>query len=283
MKLSQSSGGANGATAQFRADRLMFWVRLMTSAVLAPIALGAVYIGFPAFQVVVALTAAAVLWEFTQIVEKAGPTVRTGLAIAATVVVVALASFNFLLACLTAFAIWAYLFVSDGSERRLTNSSTQAGLICAALPSVCLILVHSSGGASTVFWLLAVVWGTDIGAYAFGRLIGGPRLAPGISPNKTWSGALGGIICAVLAVVLANTLTDFEVGVLVITATVCFSVAAQLGDLAESRFKRRHGVKDSGTWVPGHGGVMDRVDGLWTTAPLAALFCAMQQGGIATW
>ena len=280
---SRSSAGVNVATARSQADPSMLWVRMVTSVILAPIALGAVYLGFPAFEAAVAVIAAAVVWEFTQIVEKSGLTVRTGLAIGATVIAVVLASTNLVLACLVALAVWAYLFVSDKSARRFTNSSTQAGLICAALPSVCLILVHTTGGASTVFWLLAVVWGTDVGAYVFGRLIGGPRLAPVISPNKTWSGALGGLVCAVLAVALANTVLDFELNLLVIAATVCFSVVAQFGDLAESRFKRQHGVKDSGTWVPGHGGVMDRVDGLWSTAPLAALFCFMQQGGIATW
>ena len=261
----------------------MFWVRLVTSAVLAPIALGAVYLGFPVFQIVVAVTAAAVVWEFTQIVEKSGFTIRIGLAIAATVFSVAITPYNLLLASFAVVVVWAYLFATDKSGHRLKNSSTQAGLICAALPSVCLVLVHSTGGASTVYWLLAVVWGTDVGAYIFGRLIGGPRLAPAISPNKTWSGAICGLVCAILAVALANTVLEFTFGVFVIALTVGFSVVAQLGDLAESRFKRLHDVKDSGTWLPGHGGVMDRVDGLWTTAPLAAFFCAVLQGGIATW
>lgn len=131
-------------------------------------------------------------------------------------------------------------------------------------------------------FLILVIWGTDIGAYVAGRLLGGPKLAPRISPGKTWSGALGGLLVGALvgvAVALASEgslVHAFGAGVLV-------SLCAQLGDLMESAIKRKLGVKDSGRTIPGHGGLFDRLDGFLTAVPLAALLAACVQGGMALW
>ena len=271
------------ATVRFRANLYMFWTRIATSAVLAPIALGAVYTGFPFFHVMVALMGAAVLWEFTQIVEKMRLTPRVTAALIATVVGVGIAYKNIELSLGAITITWILLLVTDRSARRFSNSTTQAALICAALPAVALVAVFSIGGAVTVFWLLAVVWGTDIGAYVVGRLVGGARLAPVISPNKTWSGSIGGLIIAVLAAAFVNMLVGIGVSFSHLMYAAGLSVVAQIGDLAESSFKRQHGVKDSGTWIPGHGGVMDRVDGLWAVAPVTALICAASDGGVVSW
>lgn len=128
------------------------------------------------------------------------------------------------------------------------------------------------------FWLLIIlllVWVNDIFCYIFGKLIGGPKLAPKISPNKTWSGAIGGILGGILLYILINYVTDFGaekvkdrqfyIGLIMYIA---IPVVAQIGDLFESYIKRRFGVKDSGNIIPGHGGVLDRMDGL-----LLVLFC----------
>lgn len=283
MMPSPNSGGASDATAQSQADGCMFLTRLATSAVFAPIALGAVYFGFPAFNILVALMAAAVLWEYVQIVEKSGLSTRIVIAIAATLSAVGVAHVSFTLAVAVIGIVWAFLFVFDGSGRRFKNTSTQAALICAAIPPVCLVMVAEIGGATTLFWLLAVVWGTDVGAYALGRMIGGPRLAPVTSPNKTWSGAVGGVVTSVFAAGLTAQWLGLGLNSVTLMLAASLSIAGQAGDMAESQFKRRHGVKDSGTWMPGHGGVMDRVDGLWTIAPIVTLICAVQDGGIGTW
>ena len=121
-------------------------------------------------------------------------------------------------------------------------------------------------GLRWVAFLAAIVWSGDIGAYLVGRLIGGPRLAPRISPGKTWSGAAGGTACAVLAGVAV--ISGHLVAAL---PALALSLAAQAGDLLESALKRRFGVKDSGRIIPGHGGLLDRLDGVLTAAPLAAL------------
>ena len=115
-----------------------------------------------------------------------------------------------------------------------------------------------------VLWAMLVTWATDIFAYFAGRSIGGPKLAPRISPNKTWAGLIGGVAGA--AVVGAITAYAFDLDPLFILAGGPMGLLAQLGDLYESRVKRRLGVKDSGTLLPGHGGVLDRVDGLLPVA-----------------
>ncbi len=278
-----NTGGGNAGTAQFQAEPFMFWTRVASSAVLAPIALAAVFLGYPLFHILVALMAAAVLWEFTQIVDRSPLSVRIGIALFVTVLCVGLATFNIAVALIFVALSWILLLLFDGSERRFTSSSLQAGLLCASIPAIGLVVAEAFGDAHTIFWLLAVVWGTDVGAYVVGRMIGGPRLAPVISPNKTWAGAIGGIVLAIVAACLANIALGVGVSATNVAYAAGLSVIAQLGDLAESRFKRQHDVKDSGTWVPGHGGVMDRLDGLWTAAPVTALICVAQDGGIGSW
>jgi phosphatidate cytidylyltransferase len=126
-------------------------------------------------------------------------------------------------------------------------------------------------GRNLVFWLLAVVWATDIGAFFAGRGIGGPRLAPRISPNKTWAGLIGGVLAAGLVGVLAAGLFGREATLLVVGGMV-LAVVAQGGDLLESWCKRKFGVKDSSHIIPGHGGILDRVDGLLAVFPVAFFY-----------
>src|SRR5262249_46317865 len=132
-----------------------------------------------------------------------------------------------------------------------------------------------------IIFLFAVVWGTDIIAYFVGRAVGGPKLAPQISPKKTWSGALGGVaaaIAAAVAVVLAGGLPNMAVVALL---AVGLSIIAQAGDLFESVLKRRFGAKDSSQLIPGHGGLMDRLDG-FLTAVVAATLIGLAHGGVAS-
>ena len=134
-------------------------------------------------------------------------------------------------------------------------------------------MLRSDGedGFLAVIFLFVVVWTTDIAAYFIGRAAGGPKLLPQVSPNKTWSGAIGGTLAAVVvALALAKTAAFAGLFAIAMLAIV-LSVSAQAGDMFESFLKRRFGAKDSGHLIPGHGGLMDRLDGFVTASVVAAL------------
>ncbi|MDP9422537.1 MAG: phosphatidate cytidylyltransferase [Pseudomonadota bacterium] len=149
------------------------------------------------------------------------------------------------------------------------------GFVYCLLPAVALLWIRERAeydgigqGFDLLIWVFLVVWSTDIGAYFAGRAIGGPKLAPSISPNKTIAGLLGGVLGA--AILAGAWVYYVGLPAPLLWLAVPFAVAAQLGDLFESGLKRRAGVKDSGTWLPGHGGLLDRLDGLVPVAVLTA-------------
>ena len=147
------------------------------------------------------------------------------------------------------------------------------GAIYVGLPVLALLALRSIEiyGIFFAFWTMAVVWATDIGAYFAGRMIGGPKIAPAISPSKTWAGLIGGMIAAGGFSAALVYYYDFLPPSLALIAPI-LAIVAQAGDFYESWMKRRAGVKDSGTLLPGHGGVLDRLDGLVPVAPVTAAF-----------
>jgi phosphatidate cytidylyltransferase len=150
---------------------------------------------------------------------------------------------------------------------------TALGVGYVGLPALALLWLRGVPelGLALLVWLLVVVWTTDTAAYFAGRTIGGPRLAPAISPSKTWAGLCGGMLGAALTGALAAWLLGSGRLLLAAGLGALLALVAQLGDLFESGFKRAAGVKDSGTLIPGHGGLLDRVDGLLFAAPALAL------------
>ena len=152
--------------------------------------------------------------------------------------------------------------------------SLAAGIVYVGMPVFALIWLRArpEDGMLLAFWALSLVWATDIGAFFAGRAIGGPKLAPAISPNKTWAGLGGGVLASLLLGWALNRWAGLPAGLAVASAPL--AVFAQIGDLLESWMKRRAGVKDSGKLLPGHGGVLDRLDGLVTSVPVAALIVA---------
>jgi phosphatidate cytidylyltransferase len=160
------------------------------------------------------------------------------------------------------------------------------GLLYFGVAAVSLIWLRADAiaGWPNVLFVLCIVWGSDIGAYVIGRLVGGPKLAPSISPGKTWSGAGGGLVGAALAAAAVASWTGVSFSPpYVIGLAVALGVIAQLGDLLESALKRHFGVKDSGHLIPGHGGLLDRVDALLAVAPLAALLALHAGRGVVIW
>lgn len=145
-----------------------------------------------------------------------------------------------------------------------------AGFVYALLPALALLWIRDRAphGLELLLWIFIVTWTTDIGAYFAGRAIGGPKLAPRISPNKTVAGLIGGMVSAALAGYAWTELTSLSATLFWLAPVL--ALAAQAGDLFESWMKRRAGVKDSGNWLPGHGGALDRLDGLVVVATLTA-------------
>jgi phosphatidate cytidylyltransferase len=150
------------------------------------------------------------------------------------------------------------------------------GVLYLGLPTIALVWLRNDPdhGRAAILWLLLVVWTTDVAAYFAGRAIGGPKLAPRISPGKTWAGLLGGMAGAGLVGALGAWLFGGLAGVGALLGALLAAVA-QAGDLFESWIKRVAGVKDSGQLIPGHGGILDRVDGLLFAAPAFAAFAAL--------
>lgn len=150
------------------------------------------------------------------------------------------------------------------------NAWLAFGVPYVALPIMALLWIRmQDNGLLLAFWGLSLVWATDIGAFFAGRNFGGPKVAPAISPNKTWSGLIGGMLAALL---LGWALTSYyDLPFQLAMASPALALLAQVGDFFESWMKRRAGVKDSGTILPGHGGVLDRLDGVVTSLPVAAL------------
>ncbi len=159
---------------------------------------------------------------------------------------------------------------------RKTSWWLSGGILYAGLTGISLAAIRDDAhiGLIAMVFVFAVVWATDILAYFVGRAIGGPKLAPKISPGKTWSGAIGGAAFGVLAGVGVYMAEFSTVEMRIPLLALFLSISSQCGDLFESFIKRRFGVKDSGKIIPGHGGVMDRVDGL-VFASFAALFVAL--------
>ncbi|MBD24718.1 MAG: phosphatidate cytidylyltransferase [Candidatus Marinimicrobia bacterium] len=266
----------------------MLWTRLASIVAFAPPLLFIVYLESLWFNALVGLIGIFIAFEYMRMtgVIRAGEKWhwRALMIIASPPLAVIILEGAGMAASLTIIvALSIILIVSGKIAGRAELYSVQVIIPYAAVPAMALAYVINIGGALTIFWLLAIVWATDIGAYAIGRTIGGPKLAPSISPNKTWSGAIGGVIAAVVAASALlwgyDLIANFVLGGL----AAIISVISQSGDLLESRLKRHFRVKDSGNLIPGHGGVMDRFDGLWAAAPVMAIVCGVMQGGVQQW
>lgn len=160
---------------------------------------------------------------------------------------------------------WHRLTKDDGPDLKLL------GIAYVLFPVAGMLIIrHAAHGLWLSLWTLGIVWATDIGAYFAGRYFGGPKLAPAISPAKTWSGLAGGVVAAGIAGPLIAGYGRLEVPCFVLGAPL--GLLAQCGDLFESWLKRHAGVKDSGSILPGHGGVLDRLDGLVPVAIAVAFF-----------
>src|SRR4051794_31631969 len=213
-------------------------LRVASSLVLAPLALIVAYLGGVYFAVFWVLAASIVLWEWARLVVHAK---------------------------FRGFALVDWL---------------AAGVAYAALLLFAPLILRRDPelGFVAILFLFAVVWVTDIAAYFAGRAFGGPKLWPEVSPKKTWSGALGGTLGGIATGVLTVKLMGVSVSPMLVVVACFLSVIAQAGDLLESAFKRHFGAKDAGQLIPGHGGVMDRLDGFLTAAASRPMVGSIRRG-----
>lgn len=261
-------------------------LRIISALVLAPIGLAAAWFGPPLLSLVVAVAAGLMAWEWGRLCRIGG---AGGSAILAAIIAVVVA--GVIAAALglprlaLAIAALGSAAVALASRGGFEAVLVACGMLWIALPSIALVwlALDPRAGWETTIWLLAIVWATDIGAFAAGRTFGGPRLAPRISPNKTWSGLLGGIVCAAAVGGVAGVILDSAYAIPLMLLSGGLAIVAQIGDLAESVAKRHFGVKDSSGLIPGHGGLLDRLDGMLAVIPAVALLSLCGGGSVLTW
>ncbi|MGY9006091.1 MAG: phosphatidate cytidylyltransferase [Alphaproteobacteria bacterium] len=250
--------------------------RVLSALVLMPVVLGAIYYGGIWFVILLSVLAVLIAKEWAALVSNSTSPGYSVVALITGTVIVMGAAMNGHLAYALILSVVAGIVVGflDRSQLALDRVISGFGVpyICIPLVSAWWLVTAGSGeGRNVMFWILGVVWLTDTGAYAAGKLIGGPKLAPRISPNKTWAGLLGGMLAASSVAVCVAVWTGFADPWQIIWISALFAVLSQGGDLFESAIKRHYDVKDSGAIIPGHGGLFDRIDGLLVALPLVAL------------
>jgi phosphatidate cytidylyltransferase len=250
--------------------------RVVSAIILGLLALGATDVGGPLFVLVWTIAALVILWEWTTLVNAVPRNAVLALggagllgAEAALAFGAPIAAFPLVLAGAVAVAIFARpaLWAAGGV------------LYAAALVLPAVILRDDPRlGLVAILFLFAVVWVTDMGALYTGRYFGGPKLAPQISPAKTWSGALGGAMSGVIAGVVLLAVARFDWNAAHVALALAVTIIAQVGDLFESWVKRQFGVKDASGIIPGHGGLMDRLDSFVSAVLVAAAIGTMRGG-----
>lgn len=248
-------------------------------------ALVAVSAGPEIFAIFIVAGVVVLAWEWVKLTGE-GRFGATGAALAFTVVVIVASAVAGQPALALAGAAVASLVVYVFAWRSGRDHPRwiAVGPLYIGLPAVALIWLRGGDeqGRQLILWLLLTVWATDIGAFFAGRLIGGPLLAPRISPKKTWAGLAGAIVSAgIVGTVASSVDSAAPATVLLAAAGVLLAIVAQAGDLGESWVKRRFGAKDSSQLIPGHGGLFDRVDGLIAAAVVLGLWQWISGGGLA--
>jgi phosphatidate cytidylyltransferase len=255
-------------------------VRCASAAVLIPLVLLDAWVGGPWFAMIAAAIGAIAAREWCRIVFDSDLTqmaIHTFVAVLAVALAVEQAYGAAIGLVLTG---WAASLLLAAVRRGDINVWAVAGVPYVALPPLALIVLrqHPDYGLTAILFLFAVVWGADTAAYFLGRLIGGPKLWPAISPNKTWAGLFGAMAGAALAGIGTAMGAGLPSVLPVVAVAAVLAVVEQGGDLFESALKRAYGFKDAGRLIPGHGGLLDRVDGLVAAAVAAALLGTARGG-----
>jgi phosphatidate cytidylyltransferase len=258
--------------------------RILSAVVLGPPVLYASWVGSWPFLGLVALAGGLLAWEWGRLCR--GRFDAGGKLLAVMAVMVGLFGAALPLPTLGLIMVAALVvpMANSNTVRPIAVKSgpwLRIGAVYIGVPLLALTWLRHHDRA-IFLWLLLLVWATDVMAYAVGRMLGGPKLLPAVSPKKTWSGLAGGMLGAGAVGALAALHEGQPVGLLALLSAT-LAVWAQAGDLAESWVKRYFGVKDSSQIIPGHGGILDRVDGLLAAAPAAVVFCLADPQRFAHW
>lgn len=267
--------GSNAASTAGQEGRNLL-LRIAASLVLAPLAVAVAYFGGWLWTSLVTVATIGLYVEWLTVIgERRLPLVLSGLA-----VLLALGwaeTERFHVTDVSALVVLGVLVVAILSRHRRGWAVGGIGYALAASIASSAVRRDPALGFAALMFVLLVVWATDIGGYFAGRLIGGPKLWPLVSPKKTWAGSIGGF-AASLGVAAGFAAFGFGTTVSSLLLAAALSIVAQLGDLFESAVKRRFGVKDSSQLIPGHGGLMDRLDGFVAAIVLAAIFGFLRGG-----
>jgi phosphatidate cytidylyltransferase len=253
-------------------------LRVCSALVLVPLAIGTAYLGGWPFALFWSLAALGVFWEWSALVAADGRRPAAMVGGAALAVSLGLAAVGRFTGALIVAATGMMAAAPMAPARH--RGWAAAGVPYAGAIGIAPIALRSDSedGFVAVIFLFAIVWTTDIVAYFMGRVIGGPKLLPRVSPKKTWSGAISGLAAAVLAALAVAKAAGLSGLLPIALIAAALSCVAQAGDLFESRLKRRFGAKDSSHLIPGHGGLMDRLDGFVFAAAVAALIGTLRGG-----
>jgi len=260
--------------------------RILSALVLGPPVLAIVWYGGALYYLLILLVAVQMAYEWSRMCGSG--TVGPGGRVVIGAVLVAMAMTSWLdlswgVVAVLAGSLVAYIGarIEGAAEPRWLT----LGVLAVGAPAIALLWLRADldQGRAICLWLVLTVWATDIGAYAVGRSIGGPRLAPRISPNKTWAGLAGGMVAAALVGWSAGEIVGSPSPALLLFVGAGLAVVAQLGDLSKSVVKRHFGVKDAGQLIPGHGGLLDRADGFITAAPAVAVLSLIAGRSLLQW
>lgn len=260
--------------------------RIVSAVILAPLPIAAVWFGMPWLALLTAAAIAVLGWEWARLCRGDGAGPSGAVLIAAGIAAVAAAALVGFSAGAVVLAGGALAVLLVARRQRDRAPGWLAfGALWVGLPCILLLWLAQNPGSGRIvlLWLFAIVWATDIGGYVFGRWLGGPRLAPRWSPGKTWTGLIGGAGCAALAGWATGRVLGMPAVVPLVLVSAGLAVVEQFGDLAESVAKRRFGVKDSSGLIPGHGGLLDRLDGLLAVIPAVALLTWIGGDGVLRW
>ena len=274
--------------------------RIVSALVMMPVVIACTCLGYPYFNLLVGLCAALIAWEYSRIISSGhtdyeGKGLIIGLVSAVLVASTDNYTWAFLLLGLISVVFLGIVLAKTLVNRSNINSAEMGRAVYpinslwmsvggAYMGGACISLIwirnEWDNGLLAVIWILVLVWASDCGAYAVGRLVGGPKLEPKISPNKTWAGLAGCAVSACIVGAIVAKSIPLENGYEFVVISGLIGLVSQMGDLLESAFKRHFGVKDASNLIPGHGGVLDRVDALLAAIFAVALISLFNKGSL---